>query len=1150
MKRRILLALTTISVMVFLLALSVSAMTGTGTELDPYVIETAEDFVSVKDNLSAHYRLDRDISVSSTTGAIVEGAFTGVFDGNGKTVTLNIEAPTDKSGDTFDALFGVVSGGTVKNVTVKGSVKGSNKVAGVVGKLFNGGKIENCINYATVYGRKNVAGISGVVFDNAYVINCINYGDISGTAISNGVDLGGIVGCVWNTNSSKTPIINCANAGNLTGDGKNVGGICGLFQAGIINGCINTGTASATSSAGTIIGGTENNTHTINGYFSTVEGDYVGAKNGTVTMGSGLIESAGVAIYLGSGSGIRGEFHVNNELVELLGRVLFATNIEYGTIVSTKAVVSELNGDLTSEEAQKNNKVVFAPAMKNGEVLYSFVDDSKGEEYHSYRFALTNFPDNKRSYNLEFVILGYLKITDENENTYMQYINTVKSANLASNVEGTDLNAVNILRVAEVTLNDGDFNDNQDALNVLNHIVSLKAYNNQIDIDGITNYGHANASFTSHISSGDTVVFEINNTFDDELTSYINDLEANGYVKTLENEINGNYFYTYTKNNSLIHISYYPGANEVNISREMLTALPNNLTQPSYEKKNESSITQIQLADNVSIKEGMSYVIHLADGTFFIIDGGWCYDDYLEADKLYNVLANLAGEGNEIVIAGWIFTHCHGDHIGTFNYFVEKYHDSVTINQLLYNFPSDDEIKASASAYMLDDSKQRYTYFKEVIATYLTDTEIVKLHSGYKFYYANAEIEILQTFEDLYPGTVATYDFNSSSTIFTVKVEGQKMLFVGDVSDVGASRLNNMFGNSLKSDFVQVAHHGLNSTGTIKQMYIYSGASYVLYPAPNDWYRGNINNDANNYLQTTSTVKQIFVSGISMFEIALPYDGSICDGDKVPTPGVKNEADRPTESVSVPDAYFDLDMSDGVIKDAAANATVNVVNGAIKETTVTHNGEEKTATAYTNGNNGTYYMNLKFNEITTEEQMKEFIMGSTTFEIFLKLDKLPGKTVGLITSCNGGGVTLYLRQQAGGQINFQIGSTNPNSNTDSGRNYSAAAPMTGSSPVVEAGELLHIVGSYDSETNKMKLYLNGMLLAEADYGTGGYKYGAKDDTVIGIGYNPQYDGECLSSYANYELYEAKIYNVALTDEQVAQEYWNCIDNLFTEEVNE
>ena len=176
-------------------------------------------------------------------------------------------------------------------------------------------------------------------------------------------------------------------------------------------------------------------------------------------------------------------------------------------------------------------------------------------------------------------------------------------------------------------------------------------------------------------------------------------------------------------------------------------------------------------------------------------------------------------------------------------------------------------------------------------------------------------------------------------------------------------------------------------------------------------------------------------------------------------------------------------------------------------------------------------------------------MSSFTFEIFLKLDKMPGSTAGLITSCNGGGVTLYLRRQAGGQINLQIGSTKPNENAD-GSNYSAVADMGGVSPVITAGELLNSVGSYDSATNMMKLYLNGMLLCSANYGSGEYRLGGSDDTVIGIGYNPQYSGEVLSQYTTYELYEAKIYNVALTDEQVAQEYWNCIDNLFTEAENE
>ncbi len=1147
MKRKILLFFSTAFVVVCLLALSVCAMSGSGTEIDPYVVETAEDFISIKDNLSAHYKLDADISVSSNTGAIVEGAFTGVFDGNGHKVTVYIDAPTNKSGDTLDALFGLVTG-TVKNLTVYGSVSGSNKVAGVVGKLYSSGRIENCVNYATVYGRKNVAGIAGVVFDSATVSNCANYGSISGKAINNGVDLGGIVGCTWNTRLTHMTVENCYNGGTLYGEGANCGGIIGYAQTGIIKNCFNAGEVTSVASPSveaSFIGKTDNG-HDLISCISFTDDVAVAIKNGTVTIDTSLLKSAGVAIYLGSGSGIRGEFHMDSKGYETLCRFagIDKSNIEYGTIVSTADIVASLKGDLLSEEAKSTGKVAVAPAMKNGEKLYYYVDTAKGEDYHSFRFALTGFPDTKQSYNMQFVIIGYLSITDKNGNTYVYYENTVTSERLASNVQGTDLNAVSILRVAEATIADGDYKDNEQMLDKLNYIVSKKVYGNEIVIDGITNYGHANATFTSHISSGDTVVFEINNTYSDEIKGYQNELVANGYALVMENQINGNFFYTYRKDNALIHISYFPSTNEVTLSSETVTSLPDNITAPSYEKKNTSSITQIQLAENVSVLEGMSYVIHLADGTFFIIDGGWCYEDNLEADKLYNVLKNLAGD-NDIVIAGWIFTHCHGDHIGTFNLFVEKYHDVVKINQLLYNFPSDDDIRAGQSM-MLDDSRQRYTNFKNVIATYLEETEIVKLHSGYKFYYANAEIEILQTFEDLYPSTVANYDFNSSSTIFTVEIEGQKMLFVGDVSDTGARRLNNIFKDALKSDFVQVAHHGINSTSTIRQMYMYADVTYVFYPAPIVWYRDDINDTANAYINNNENIKQIFVSGYQTAEIYLPYDGKLYDGERVPKPIVKTEADRPESTVEVPNAYFDLDMSNGVITDKAGNSTINVVNGAIKETTVTHNGVDKTATAYTGGDNGEYYMSVKLNDVTTEEQMKNFVMGSTTFEIFLKLDKLPGNTVGLITSCNSGGVTLYLRKQAGGQINLQIGSTRPNSNSG-GSNYSAVANLNGSGPVIEAGKLLHIVGSYNSETNMMKLYLNGMLLCEADYGSGEYRFGNGDDTVLGIGHNPQYGGECLSSYANYELYEARIYNTALTDEQVAQQYWNCIDNLLVVE---
>lgn len=1178
MKRKVLFLLLMMSLCIAF-CLSVSAMSGSGTESDPYLISTVDDFMAINNNKAAHYKLEANLELPTSTTAYVKSnsAFSGVFDGNNHTIKVDIQGVTTKSSDTFEALFAIVTG-QIKNLTVTGSVTGSNKVAGIVGKLEKGGKIDNCVNYASVFGRKNVAGIAGVLFNDhvngvrpgTKITNCANLGDISGYSIKGGVDMGGIVGCVWYTNNETFCIEGCYNEGTISvpdgSTGENVGGIVGYFYCGIIKDCFNAGTlkASNTTYQGAMFGKTDGGENRIDGYISLTSDPLIGYLNGKKFITRPfMLESDGVAIYLGGESGIRGEFHFPKATFDFFSSVstLDLSSFEYGCVVSTKAVVESLGGDLLSKAAQDNDMVAFAPAMKNNRVIYSFLDANRGSAYHSYRFALTGFPNSKEAYNAEFVILGYVMMTDKDGNVQAYFINTVESDRLASNVTGTDFNSVSILRVADATLSDGDFNGNSVAIDRLNDIVSYRIYSNSIEIDGVVNYGHSAASFTKHNSSDDTVVFKITKTELAEFYAYVKELEASGYEKVSENLINGNYYFTFKNGNTLLNVVYWFNVKEATVSLETVTALPENLTQPEFERTNDPSITQIKL--EASIPEGMSYVIHLSDGTFLIIDGGWCDANEKEADKLYNQLVALAGEGNDIVIAGWIFTHCHGDHIGTFNLFVNKYHDMVTIKEILYNFPSDSEIATSGSSYMLNDTPQRYMEFKRVISEYLTDTKYVKLHSGYKFYYADTEIEILQTFEDLYPRTVANnnYDFNSSSTLFTVTVGGQKIMFIGDVSDVGASRLTNLYGDYLKSDFLQVAHHGLNSGSTIKALYQKVDARYVLYPAPLSWYEGNINAAANIYLVSGSaTVKQVFVSGAQTVTLYMPYDGKLFDGEKVPNTTIKppvNEDDykpveRPESAIEVPDAYFDLDMSGGTAKDASNNATVTVTGGNIKETTVNQNGESKTATAFVVDKGSSSYMTINFNDITTDAQWGEFVMSSTTFEIFLKLDNLPGATVGLITSCNGGGSTLYLRKQAGGQINFQVGSTNANSFSDSPGygNYSAAAPMNGDAPVISAEELLHIVGIYDNESKMLRIFINGVLISECNYGNGSFRQGSGNDYVIGIGYNPQYNGECLSSFAGYELYEARIYDCALSDEEVAQQYWNCIDNLLKEAVNE
>lgn len=372
-------------------------------------------------------------------------------------------------------------------------------------------------------------------------------------------------------------------------------------------------------------------------------------------------------------------------------------------------------------------------------------------------------------------------------------------------------------------------------------------------------------------SSGNTVVYRVDDTTKEQYESYVEKIREKRFVNVNSNEINGNLYSTFVKLDKLVHISYFKQFSSVIIVYETKGSLPENVKKLKSKRKYRPLLTQIKL-DSKDMLEGMSYVFRLSDGSFFIIDGGWPEKEHSEAKKLYNLLRQQTRE-KEFVIRGWLLTHCHSDHIGTFNDFVMQYHDKVTIKQVLYNFPSDDDILNSDSPHMLDDHLGRYQTFKKVISTYLNETDIVKIHSGYKFNYVDAEIEILQTHEDFYPITIRDCGMNLSSVVFAVTIAGQRIIFLADVNEMANDRLVLNFGEYLKSDMMQVAHHGYGG-GTV-ELYKIIDAEYILYPAPVEFYKGNLRHDHNRYfLFESKTVKQIFTMGFRQFTLPLPYTAS------------------------------------------------------------------------------------------------------------------------------------------------------------------------------------------------------------------------------------------------------------------------------------
>lgn len=211
-----------------------SARSG-GADSAPTAINDADGFKNMV--AGGSYTLTKDIIVTEPYAS----DFSGTFDGNGHTVTLNITASTANVG-----LFSKLAGGAVvKNLKVDGTVSGTEGVAGIAAQA-NGATISGCINCAEISAtQRHVGGIVGKM-GGGTVENCYNTGAISSSRNRPAVNLGGIVGYI----DESATVKNCYNVGEIkvTNKATNMAGIAGWCVASTVENCyylMGTATAGA-----------------------------------------------------------------------------------------------------------------------------------------------------------------------------------------------------------------------------------------------------------------------------------------------------------------------------------------------------------------------------------------------------------------------------------------------------------------------------------------------------------------------------------------------------------------------------------------------------------------------------------------------------------------------------------------------------------------------------------------------------------------------------------------------------------------------------------------------------------------------------------------------------------------------------------------
>ncbi len=224
----------------------------------------------------------------------------------------------------------------------------------------------------------------------------------------------------------------------------------------------------------------------------------------------------------------------------------------------------------------------------------------------------------------------------------------------------------------------------------------------------------------------------------------------------------------------------------------------------------ESAFTLWQLP-NQTPTQMMAYVLRSHRGKLIVLDGGMPGD----APYLRRFLEARGGQ-----VAAWFITHPHIDHFGAI---AEILHQPgrLRIQRFYASWPAPEWMKTHGSA----DEYARYTEFSRVLAR--TGVRLAEVRSGDSLDFDEIHIEILAGHNP----ELTVNAINNSSLVLRVEDSEKSVLFTADLGEeAGAKLLDSPFAPRLRTDYIQMAHHGQN--GVSEEFYRYAGAPHCLWPTP------------------------------------------------------------------------------------------------------------------------------------------------------------------------------------------------------------------------------------------------------------------------------------------------------------------------------
>lgn len=269
-----------------------------------------------------------------------------------------------------------------------------------------------------------------------------------------------------------------------------------------------------------------------------------------------------------------------------------------------------------------------------------------------------------------------------------------------------------------------------------------------------------------------------------------------------------------------------------------------------YIKRRNNYINITQFSPTTQ-RQMMGYAIKTINGKIVVIDGGLKED----AKQLEEYIKNNGGE-----VETWFITHPHIDHAGAFE--IISQNDEIKINKIYMSVEEKNWYLINEPSRTVDIEE-----FFKIIEQEKTASKIVEPQLNETIEIDNITVKIL----GIKNPEITNNAINNSSMVIQVQVNQKKILFLGDTGTESSEKLIKNQGIKLKSDIVQIAHHG--QAGATEELYKIVEPKICLWPTI-DWIWDNIENGKKNAGSLKTMETRQWMENMKVKQNYLAQDGT------------------------------------------------------------------------------------------------------------------------------------------------------------------------------------------------------------------------------------------------------------------------------------